>query len=64
MMALGLHKEIESKVNKLRHMRLDFMHTNQKKKKRIRKKPYARSVTVVINYYSLSFKNTEGREGS
>ena len=65
MMALVLHKEIESKVNKLRHMRLDFMHTNQKKKKeRIRKKPYARSVTVVINYYSLSFKNTEGREGS
>ena len=64
MMALVLHKEIESKVNKLRHMRLDFMHTNQKKKKRIRKKPYARSVTVVINYYSLSFKNTEGGEGS
>ena len=64
MMALVLHKEIESKVNKLRHMRLDFMHTNQKNKKRIRKKPYARSVTVVINYYSLSFKNTEGREGS
>ena len=64
MMALVLHKEIESKVNKLRHMRLDFKHTNQKKKKRIRKKPYARSVTVVINYYSLSFKNTEGREGS
>ena len=64
MMALILHKEIERKVNKLRHMRLDFMHTNQKKKKRIRKKPYARSVTVVINYYSLSFKNTEGGEGS
>ena len=64
MMALVLHKEIERKVNKLRHMRLDFMHTNQKKKKRIRKKPYARSVTVVINYYSLSFKNTEGGEGS
>ena len=34
MMALVLHKEIESKVNKLRHMRLDFMHTNQKKKKK------------------------------
>ena len=32
MMVLVLHKEIESKVNKLRHMRLDFMHTNQKKK--------------------------------
>ena len=63
MMALILHKEIERKVNKLRHMRLDFMHTNQKKK-RIRKKPYARSVMVVINYYSLSFKNTEGGEGS
>ena len=63
MMALILHKEIERKVNKLRHMRSDFMHTNQKKK-RIRKKPYARSVTVVINYHSLSFKNTEGGEGS
>ena len=34
MMVLVLHKEIESKVNKLRHMRLDFMHTNQKKKKK------------------------------
>ena len=33
MMALILHKEIERKVNKLRHMRSDFMHTNQKKKK-------------------------------
>ena len=64
MMALILHKEIERKVNKLRHMRLDFMHTNQKKKKRIRKRPYARSVMVVIKYYSLSFKNTEGGEGS
>ena len=38
MMALVLHKEIESKVNKLRHMRLDFMHTNQKKKKKNSKK--------------------------
>ena len=61
-MALILHKEIERKVNKLRHMRLDFMHVN--KKKRIRKKPYAGSFTVVINYYSLSFKNTEGGEGA
>ena len=37
MMALILHKEIERKVNKLRHMRLDFMHTNQKKKKEFEK---------------------------
>ena len=37
MMALSLHKEIQRKVNKLRHMRLDFMHTNQKKKKNSKK---------------------------
>ena len=37
MVALVLHKEIERKVNKLRHMRLDLMHTNQKKKKNSKK---------------------------
>ena len=54
MMALILHKEIERKINKLRNMRLGFMHANKTKKKTIRKKPYAGSVTAVINYYSLS----------
>ena len=58
MMALILHKDIERKVNKLRHMRLDFMLANNNNKK-----PHAGSVTVVINYYSLSFKNTGGGEG-
>ena len=37
MMALILHKEIERKVNKLRHMRLDFMHANNNNKKNSKK---------------------------
>ena len=55
MMALILHKEIERKINKLRNMRFGFMHANKTTtKKQFEKKPYAGSVTVVINYYSLS----------
>ena len=36
-MALILHKEIEREVNKLRHMRLDFMLANNNNKKNSKK---------------------------
>ena len=42
MMALILHKEIERKINKLRNMRLGFMHANKTKKKNNSKKVICR----------------------